>query len=86
MGYDASKGEYVDMIKAGIVDPLKVVRTARGCVGCVKLVDDERGVWLRRRRSPRTHGRVLNTSLAPCAVIACIFHDDHPHCSHSYIT
>jgi len=27
-GYDASKGEYCDMIKAGIVDPLKVVRTA----------------------------------------------------------
>ncbi|KAH8078412.1 chaperonin GroL [Cristinia sonorae] len=27
-GYDASKGEYVDMVKAGIVDPLKVVRTA----------------------------------------------------------
>ena len=27
-GYDASKGEYVDMIQAGIVDPLKVVRTA----------------------------------------------------------
>ncbi|KAI0942203.1 chaperonin [Taiwanofungus camphoratus] len=27
-GYDASKGEYVDMIKTGIVDPLKVVRTA----------------------------------------------------------
>jgi chaperonin GroEL len=27
-GYDAQKGEYVDMIKAGIVDLLKVVRTA----------------------------------------------------------
>jgi chaperonin GroEL len=27
-GYDAQKGEYIDMIKAGIVDPLKVVRTA----------------------------------------------------------
>jgi chaperonin GroEL len=27
-GYDTQKGEYVDMIKAGIVDPLKVVRTA----------------------------------------------------------
>ncbi|KAK0500108.1 chaperonin GroL [Armillaria luteobubalina] len=27
-GYDASKGEYVDMVKTGIVDPLKVVRTA----------------------------------------------------------
>ncbi|KAI0733857.1 chaperonin GroL [Fomitopsis betulina] len=27
-GYDASKGEWVDMVKAGIVDPLKVVRTA----------------------------------------------------------
>lgn len=28
LGYDAAKGEYVDMLKAGIVDPLKVIRTA----------------------------------------------------------
>jgi len=28
IGYDANKGEYVDMIKAGIIDPLKVVRSA----------------------------------------------------------
>ncbi|OAY55448.1 chaperonin CPN60-2, mitochondrial [Manihot esculenta] len=28
LGYDAAKGEYVDMVKAGIVDPLKVIRTA----------------------------------------------------------
>jgi chaperonin GroEL len=28
MGYDAAKGEFTDMIKSGIVDPLKVVRTA----------------------------------------------------------
>ena len=28
IGYDASKGEYVDMIKSGIVDPTKVVRCA----------------------------------------------------------
>jgi chaperonin GroEL len=27
-GYDAQKGEYVDMIKAGIIDPTKVVRLA----------------------------------------------------------
>ena len=27
-GYDANTGEYVDMYKAGIIDPLKVVRTA----------------------------------------------------------
>ncbi|KAG0494235.1 hypothetical protein HPP92_005229 [Vanilla planifolia] len=27
-GYDAAKGEYVDMVKAGIMDPLKVIRTA----------------------------------------------------------
>ncbi len=27
-GFDAEKGEYVDMMKAGIVDPAKVVRTA----------------------------------------------------------
>ncbi|KAM0941956.1 putative chaperonin Cpn60/TCP-1 family, groEL-like apical domain superfamily [Dioscorea sansibarensis] len=28
LGYDAAKGEYVDMVKSGIVDPLKVIRTA----------------------------------------------------------
>ncbi|KAH6823828.1 heat shock protein 60 [Perilla frutescens var. hirtella] len=28
LGYDAAKGEYVDMVEAGIVDPLKVIRTA----------------------------------------------------------
>ena len=27
-GYDASRGEYVDLVKAGIIDPTKVVRTA----------------------------------------------------------
>jgi chaperonin GroEL len=27
-GYDANAGEYVDMVKAGIIDPLKVVRSA----------------------------------------------------------
>ena len=27
-GYDAQSGEYVDMIKSGIIDPTKVVRTA----------------------------------------------------------
>ncbi|XP_078438965.1 chaperonin CPN60-like 2, mitochondrial [Wolffia australiana] len=28
LGYDAARGEYVDMVKAGIIDPLKVIRTA----------------------------------------------------------
>lgn len=28
LGYDAAKAEYVDMIKAGIIDPVKVIRTA----------------------------------------------------------
>ncbi len=28
VGYDANNGEYVDMFKAGIIDPLKVVRSA----------------------------------------------------------
>jgi chaperonin GroEL len=28
VGYDANKGEYVDMLKAGIIDPVKVVRVA----------------------------------------------------------
>ncbi|XP_044478768.1 chaperonin CPN60-like 2, mitochondrial isoform X1 [Mangifera indica] len=28
VGFDAAKGSYVDMVKAGIIDPLKVIRTA----------------------------------------------------------
>ncbi|KAK4761156.1 hypothetical protein SAY87_006049 [Trapa incisa] len=28
LGYDAAKGDYVDMVKTGIIDPLKVIRTA----------------------------------------------------------
>ncbi len=28
MGYDANAGQYVDMLKAGIIDPVKVVRAA----------------------------------------------------------
>ncbi len=28
IGYDANSGQYVDMFKAGIIDPMKVVRTA----------------------------------------------------------
>jgi chaperonin GroEL len=28
VGYNANTGEYVDLIKAGIIDPVKVVRTA----------------------------------------------------------
>uniref|UniRef100_A0A6N2M8H3 Uncharacterized protein n=1 Tax=Salix viminalis TaxID=40686 RepID=A0A6N2M8H3_SALVM len=28
LGYDAARDEYVDMVKAGIIDPLKVIRTA----------------------------------------------------------
>ena len=28
VGYDANAGKFVDMYKAGIIDPLKVVRTA----------------------------------------------------------
>ena len=27
-GYNASTGEYVDMVKSGIIDPTKVTRTA----------------------------------------------------------
>lgn len=28
MGYDAYEGKYVDMIKQGVIDPTKVVKTA----------------------------------------------------------
>jgi chaperonin GroEL len=35
MGYDANKGEYVDMLKAGIIDPVKVTRTALANAGSI---------------------------------------------------
>ncbi len=34
-GYDANKGAYVDMLKSGIVDPVKVVRTALANAGSI---------------------------------------------------
>ncbi|MCA9201620.1 MAG: chaperonin GroEL, partial [Planctomycetales bacterium] len=30
IGYNANSGQYVDMYKAGVIDPVKVVRTALG--------------------------------------------------------
>ncbi|KAF9616989.1 hypothetical protein IFM89_033059 [Coptis chinensis] len=38
LGYDAAKGEYVDMVKAGIIDPLKVIRTALADAASVSLL------------------------------------------------
>ncbi|CAM0954236.1 unnamed protein product [Alopecurus aequalis] len=37
-GYDAAKEEYVDMIKAGIIDPVKVIRTALQDAASVSLL------------------------------------------------
>ena len=42
-GYDAGKDEYCDLVKRGIVDPAKVVRTALqngASVACVLLTTD----------------------------------------------
>lgn len=38
LGYDAAKGEYVDMIEAGIIDPVKVIRTALQDAASVSLL------------------------------------------------
>ncbi|KAM0897490.1 hypothetical protein ACQ4PT_022550 [Festuca glaucescens] len=38
LGYDAAKAEYVDMIKAGIIDPVKVIRTALQDAASVSLL------------------------------------------------
>lgn len=35
IGYNANKGEYVDMFKAGVIDPVKVVRTALANAGSI---------------------------------------------------
>ena len=43
-GFDAQKAEYVNMIKAGVIDPTKVVRTAlQGAVSVAGLAGDDRG-------------------------------------------
>ena len=34
-GYNAYTGEYVDMFKAGVIDPVKVVRTALANAGSI---------------------------------------------------
>ena len=55
-GYDAQKGEYVDMIKAGIIDPTKVVRLALQDAASVAglLVTTEAMVADNPRRSSRS--------------------------------
>jgi chaperonin GroEL len=35
IGFDANTGTYVDMLKAGIIDPVKVVRTALANAGSI---------------------------------------------------
>lgn len=37
-GYDAARGQYVDMVKAGIIDPVKVIRTALQDASSVSLL------------------------------------------------
>jgi chaperonin GroEL len=35
VGFDANRGEYTDMFKAGIIDPTKVVKTALSNAGSI---------------------------------------------------
>ncbi len=35
IGYNANTGEYVDMLKSGVIDPVKVVRTALANAGSI---------------------------------------------------
>jgi len=68
-GYDAQSGNYVDMVKAGIIDPTKVVRLAlQGAASIAALLitteamvaeKPEAAPWLERsaRRSPRVGWR-----------------------------
>ncbi|KAK9099319.1 hypothetical protein Syun_026364 [Stephania yunnanensis] len=72
LGYDAAKGEYVDMVKAGIIDPLKVIRTALVDAARVavmeSLKDDEIGVSMFQfcGVSLRSHCRVRWLYIIDC--------------------
>ena len=35
LGYDAAKGEYTDLVKVGIIDPVKVTRSALENAGSI---------------------------------------------------
>ena len=35
IGYNANTGDYVDMLKSGVIDPVKVVRTALANAGSI---------------------------------------------------
>ena len=59
-GYDANNGEYVDMVKAGIIDPVKVVRSALANAASIAGLDahdrgagDELGKRRQRTSRPR---------------------------------
>ncbi|MBM3951445.1 MAG: chaperonin GroEL [Rhodospirillales bacterium] len=58
LGFDAQEGKYVDMLKAGIIDPAKVVRTALQDAASVAglLVTTEAMVAERPEKKAHSHG------------------------------
>ena len=76
-GFDAQTEAYVDMIKAGIVDPAKVVRTALQDAGSIAallitaeaMIADAPAKDAASRRQWRRHGRLLNDRLNHSAAI-----------------
>ena len=53
-GFDAQSGTYVDMVKAGIIDPTKVVRLAlQGAASVAGLLDHHRGDGRRQAANRR---------------------------------
>ncbi|KAG0579617.1 hypothetical protein KC19_4G110300 [Ceratodon purpureus] len=52
IGYDAAKAEYVDMVKAGIIDPVKVIRTSlvdaarySSCLKCLSICSSSNRIY-----------------------------------------
>jgi chaperonin GroEL len=61
-GFDAAKGEYADLVKAGIIDPTKVVRTALEnavSVAGVLLLTEATLTEVPEPRSNRTHNHEM---------------------------
>ena len=78
-GFDAQTGEFKDLVRAGIVDPTKVVRTALQDAASVAglLVTTEAMVAEKPERKAPAMPPARRWRKASCLAVACHWHAPH---------